>query len=107
MGNNRGCRYSIGHVTLDPETKEFWDFDFEEMGVYDVPAEIDFILNLTGHSNLSVIGHSEGATQLFIGLSMIPDYYFKKVNLYIALNPATRLANLSDHVILHFAYRYD
>ncbi len=29
LGNNRGCRYSIGHVTLDPETKEFWDFDFE------------------------------------------------------------------------------
>jgi hypothetical protein len=32
------------------------------MGLYDVPAEIDYILNVTGYEKLSYIGHSEGTT---------------------------------------------
>jgi alpha-beta hydrolase superfamily lysophospholipase len=52
MGNNRGCAYSLMHKTLDPKKKEdepqYWDFSFEEMGIYDLPAEIDFILESTG-----------------------------------------------------------
>jgi len=36
MGNNRGCRYSLEHKTLDPNDPEdkpiYWDFSFEEMG---------------------------------------------------------------------------
>ena len=107
LGNNRGCRYSIGHVSLDTQSKEFWDFDWEEMGIYDVPAEIDFILNLTGHSNLTYIGHSQGSTQMMIGLSMIPDYYDKKLNLFIALNPAIRMANITDHMTLIAASKQD
>ena len=52
MGNNRGCAYSLEHVSLDPNDKDdepiYWNFSFEEMGVYDLPAEIDFILEKTG-----------------------------------------------------------
>jgi len=48
MGNNRGCQYSVKHVSLNTSSKAFWDFDFEDMGLKDVPAEIDFILNMTG-----------------------------------------------------------
>jgi len=62
MGNNRGCQYSVKHVSMDPASKEFWDFDFEDMGLKDVPAEIDFILNATSQSKLTYIGHSEGTT---------------------------------------------
>ena len=66
MGNNRGCRYSVAHTTLNPESRAdkpaYWDFDFEEMGLYDLPAEIDFILNNTGNAKVTFIGHSMGAT---------------------------------------------
>lgn len=34
MGNNRGCRYSLEHETLDPndpiDKPIYWDFDFED-----------------------------------------------------------------------------
>lgn len=42
----------------------FWELvDFEEMGVYDVPAQIDYILNYTAKQNplgklAAYIGHS-------------------------------------------------
>jgi hypothetical protein len=53
MGNNRGNRYSLGHKFLNesnPDDKPaFYEFDFEDMGVKDVPTEIEFILSKTGH----------------------------------------------------------
>lgn len=44
LGNNRGNAYSMGHVKYTSKDKEFWDFDQEQMGIYDLPAEIDYIL---------------------------------------------------------------
>jgi len=66
MGNNRGNRYSLGHVSLnatDPvDEPNYWSFSYEEMGLYDLPAEIDFILEKTQQKQLSYVGHSEGTT---------------------------------------------
>ena len=38
MGNNRGNEYSRRHVKYDTHSYEFWDFDFEDMALYDQPA---------------------------------------------------------------------
>ena len=48
LGNNRGSRFSVDHLTLDPTSKAFWDFDFEDMGNKDIPAIIEFIVEKTG-----------------------------------------------------------
>jgi len=52
----------MGHTTLSNKSKEYWDFDFEQMGTHDQPAMIDFILKTTGQQKLSYVGHSEGTT---------------------------------------------
>ena len=92
MGNNRGNYYSERHINLNPTQKEFWDFDFEQMGTYDIPAMIDFILKTTGKQKLAAyVGHSEGTTQFFIGSSLKADYYHSKVNLFVAIAPVVRL----------------
>lgn len=63
LGNNRGTRPSQRHVNMTTKEERFWDFDFEEMGVYDVPATVDFILKATNRSKLDAyVGHSEGTT---------------------------------------------
>lgn len=33
LGNNRGNLYGQNHTSLTPKDKEFWDFDFEDMGL--------------------------------------------------------------------------
>ena len=38
MGNNRGNIYSHEHIKYTTKQKEFWDFDFEQMGTFDQPA---------------------------------------------------------------------
>ena len=63
------------------------------MGTFDIPAIIDFIIEQTGQSKLSHVAHSMGTTQMFIGLSMLNDYYKEKLNLFVALAPPTRISN--------------
>lgn len=76
MGNTRGNTYSKAHVNLDTcsRCKEFWDFGFDETGVYDYSAEIDLILEVTGFEKLRFVGHSMGGTQYMILLSERPEY---------------------------------
>jgi pimeloyl-ACP methyl ester carboxylesterase len=62
-------------VSLKPNQKEFWNFDWEDMGTKDTPAVIDYILEKTSFSQISYVGHSEGTTQIMAGASLIPDYY--------------------------------
>lgn len=60
LGNSRGNTYSCEHVSYDPwkNEKKFWDFDWGNMGVYDIPASLDYITALTGHQKVAYIGHS-------------------------------------------------
>jgi len=43
LGNARGNRFSQAHESLDSKKKAFWHFTWEEQGVYDTPAMIDYI----------------------------------------------------------------
>jgi lysosomal acid lipase/cholesteryl ester hydrolase len=75
LGNNRGTKESDKHVTLKDTDKHFWNFTWEEMGTKDVPKIIDKISEVTNQSKISYIGHSEGATQILAGASLLPEFY--------------------------------
>ena len=47
LGNNRGTRFSIHHDAHVDDDKEYWDFDWADMGAKDQPAFIETIL---GHA---------------------------------------------------------
>lgn len=111
LGNNRGNMMSRGHVNLTAKQKEYWDFDFEEMGTQDVPAFINFILNKTEGKNkigklAAYVGHSEGTSQFFIGSSLMPEFYKEKVNLFVALAPIVRLDHSTNKLMVYAAPIY-
>uniref|UniRef100_A0ABM5FVD3 Lipase n=1 Tax=Pogona vitticeps TaxID=103695 RepID=A0ABM5FVD3_9SAUR len=72
LGNSRGNTWSKTHKTLKPEDEKFWEFSLHEMGYYDLPAVINFILNKTGQQQLYYVGHSEGGATGFIAFSTRP-----------------------------------
>ncbi|KAJ8687585.1 hypothetical protein QAD02_023379 [Eretmocerus hayati] len=75
VGNIRGNTYSRSHVSLDPDyDHEFWQYSWHEMGIYDIPAIIDHILDLTGERGLIYVGHSMGTTISYVLLSIKPEY---------------------------------
>lgn len=90
VGNQRGNYYARRHVTLNPDRDEkFWEFSVEEIGLYDIPATIEFVLNKTGSKKVNYIGYSQGSGGFFIMCSERPGYC-DKVNLLIGLAPASR-----------------
>ena len=75
MCNARGNRYSKNHTSLNSDYMEFWDFTFHEMGKYDLPANIDYILAKTGYDQLHYVGHSQ-VSRKWINLNHISNALF-------------------------------
>lgn len=97
LGNNRGNKHSRLHIKYNPDKdKEFWNFSFHEMGIYDLPAMIDLIKIKSGVKKLTYIGHSQGTTQLFVGFSEMPEYFNNNLNGFIGLGPITKLNNIKS-----------
>uniref|UniRef100_A0A182LZN3 Lipase n=1 Tax=Anopheles culicifacies TaxID=139723 RepID=A0A182LZN3_9DIPT len=90
LADMRGNRYSQRHTRLNSSSPEYWDFTWHEMGYYDLPAVIDYILQLTGARQLDYIGHSQGTTVFFVMASSRPEYNEKIAHMY-ALSPAVCL----------------
>lgn len=68
-------------------------FSWHEMGIYDLPAMIDYILKQTGQKQLFYIGFSQGTTQFFILMSLRPEYN-KKIKLMSALAPVAYMGHV-------------
>ncbi|XP_048511304.1 uncharacterized protein LOC105694084 [Athalia rosae] len=102
LGNSRGNTYSKRHKNLTSADAAFWDFSWHEMGLYDVPAVIDYVLNETKMSNLSYVGHSQGATQLLVALSERPEYN-RKINFAAIFAPIAYAGNMRSPIVTPFA----
>ncbi|XP_031617336.1 lipase 1-like [Contarinia nasturtii] len=74
--NGRGNVYSRNHISKDPNElfSAFWDFSWYEIGVYDLPAVIDYILQNTNNSKTYYVGYSQGTTSALVLLSKRPEY---------------------------------
>lgn len=107
MSNARGTHDSRHHISLSPgvQKKEFWSFSWHEIGVYDLPAAIDYILEITKNENLHYIGHSQGTTAFFVMASEMPEYN-KKIILMSALAPVAYLQNIKSPLHVTFNYLY-
>lgn len=98
MGNSRGNTFSMGHKTLKPDSKEFWDFSFDEMAKYDLPAQLYYVLNYTHAANLSYVGHSQGTIQAFAAFSTNYDLA-SRVNIFAALAPVAYVHHQKSAVL--------
>ncbi|XP_028982671.1 gastric triacylglycerol lipase-like [Diachasma alloeum] len=86
LGNLRGSAYSRKHRTLSPEDSKFWDFSLDEYAIKDLPAMMDYVLDVTKRSSLSYIGISLGTTISTILLSNRTDFN-SKLNLVVHMAP--------------------
>ncbi|XP_031637602.1 lipase 1-like, partial [Contarinia nasturtii] len=74
IGNSRCNTFSRHHITKHPNDPTFWDFSWHEIGVFDIPATIDYILEQTNKTKLSYVGYSQGVSAFYVMLSELPQY---------------------------------
>jgi len=92
LTNNRGNTFGKNHTTLNPKhDKQFWNFTFMEMGQFDTPANIKYILQNTGKKDLTFVGWSQGVIQFLVAMAdaKIKAYVDKSVNLFVGIAPVS------------------
>ncbi|CAN0925363.1 Triacylglycerol lipase 2 [Linum grandiflorum] len=65
IANTRGTRFSRRHTSLQPNQQEFWNWSWDELVLYDLPAVADHVYKETGQK-MHYVGHSLGT---LIGLA--------------------------------------
>ncbi|CAG9860319.1 unnamed protein product [Phyllotreta striolata] len=98
MMNCRGTGYSRKHEKLNPDEREFWQFSWHEIGVFDIPAVIDHILSQTNETMLNYIGHSQGCTSVFVMGSDRPEYN-DKIRIMIGLAPGVFYRHFKNDIL--------
>ncbi|XP_063623110.1 lipase 3-like [Cydia splendana] len=91
FGNVRGNYHSRRHKTLNPDKDlKFWQFSVDEIGKYDVPAMVDYVLDATAMKQLIYLGYSQGGLTFFVMNSERPEYV-NKIKLFLGLAPGSRV----------------
>jgi lysosomal acid lipase/cholesteryl ester hydrolase len=101
MGNNRGNAFSTNHTHLPTKSKAFWNFTFDEMGRYDLPAMVSAALSIAKRPKLNLIAWSQGNTQTLIAGSdpTVGPFLAHKIGLWIALSPVSFLYDSSSTLL--------
>ncbi|KAL9231714.1 hypothetical protein vseg_006905 [Gypsophila vaccaria] len=97
VANVRGTRWSYGHVSLLERSKAFWDWSWEELALYDLPAMIEYIYQLT-NSKVLLVGHSQGTIMSLAALTQ-PDTV-KMIEAAALLCPISYLEHVNAPFVL-------
>lgn len=103
LSNSRGNAFSRNHTGFSPATAAFWDFSFDDMADYDLPAVVDYVLrqnqgradDTAGTAQLAYIGHSQGTAIAFAALTSNPALR-AKLSIMVALAPVAYLRYTSS-----------
>ncbi|AGO09835.1 AaceriAAL156Cp [[Ashbya] aceris (nom. inval.)] len=94
LGNNR-CGLNAKTVPSQVDEHEKWGWDMKEMVKYDLKAMVEYVLQKTAREKLTLVAHSQGTTQGFMGLLHGETLYagtsFRladKLDNFVALAPA-------------------
>jgi gastric triacylglycerol lipase len=98
IGNVRGTKHGLNHVKLKTRQRKFWEFSWEEMAEFDLPAGFEYIHKETGQ-NITYIGHSQGSTIMLAALSDENPIVTKHLKNFIALSPVAFVSHVESGVI--------
>ncbi|TKY47924.1 Triacylglycerol lipase 2 [Spatholobus suberectus] len=68
LANTRGTKYSRGHRSFNPNDMAYWDWSWDELARYDLPAFVKYVYNHTGQ-RMHYAGHSLGTLMALAAFS--------------------------------------
>ena len=102
LGNSRGNKYSLAHVNLSIHSLEFWNFTWQQMAEYDLPAAFDYIANYT-EQKINYVGHSQGSLIIIAALSVHNAVIMKNLRTVCVLAPAVFINHMTSTILRNIA----
>ncbi|CAD5212984.1 unnamed protein product [Bursaphelenchus okinawaensis] len=93
LANVRGNKYGRKHVKMNILDRNFWDFCYDQMAEYDIPAIVEYVKLVSKKKQVQFLGYSQGALLLLAKLSMDPGFS-QNIQRFYAVAPVTRVRNL-------------
>ena len=99
----RGTQFSRSHLDYDSTlTSKYWDFSFDHMAQYDVPANIKYVKNRDGVEKVYYIGHSQGTLTFFLAYMNNPEFMEQNVAKFVSLGTVPNVNNAPHFLIKLF-----
>ena len=94
LGNSRGTIFSLDHISKNYKKAngDYWDFSMDENVIYDLPASIEYVKQVTGATKINYIGHSQGTTIFFMLYMHNPSFIESSINKFIGLGTVPNIA---------------
>jgi lysosomal acid lipase/cholesteryl ester hydrolase len=102
--NVRGSKYGNNHIQISNQEKQFHDYTWEEHGLLDSKAAIDYILQNTGFDQVAYLGHSCGTVQMLTAMALEPEYFTQKIKAFILYGPISSLVNC-ESLLAHIPFK--
>ncbi|XP_065225618.1 lipase 1-like [Planococcus citri] len=99
LANTRGNYYSKSHATYKNVQKRFWNFGWNELGLYDIPCMIRHVQRITGQSKIVHMGHSMGTTSFYTMLTKKPEMN-EKIFAHVSLAPVAYMDHMKSLIVL-------
>ena len=95
LGNARGNAYSRKHKTLTTDDAAYWRFSFDQMGQYDLPAAIRYIVDRQDEERkIYYIGHSMGTTMFWASFDANAEFMEQHVELMVGMGPVAYVGHM-------------
>lgn len=85
-------------MNLTQNDHEYWQYTFNEMGKYDLPSNIDKVLELSGVDKVIYFGHSQGTTQFWLGNILHADLS-SKIEAMVGFAPVMYVGNQNSFMV--------
>ncbi|KFK39999.1 hypothetical protein AALP_AA3G316900 [Arabis alpina] len=103
VGNVRGTRYSYGHVTLSQTDKEFWDWSWQDLAMYDLAEMIEYLHSIA-NSKIFLVGHSQGTIMSFAALTQ--PHVAEMVEAAALLSPISYLGHVTAPLVERMVFMH-
>lgn len=103
VGNVRGTHWSHGHVSLSVKDKDFWDWSWQELALFDLAEMLHYVNHIT-NSKVFVVGHSQGTIMSLAAFTQ-PDIV-KSVAAAALLCPISYLDHITAPFVLKIVRLY-
>ncbi|XP_075530048.1 lipase member M-like [Dermacentor variabilis] len=90
--NTREIAFRSHNKNMSQKHDRYWQWSFDEIGRYDIAAVIDFVLNATGSTRVSLLGYSQGVLSSLVLFSTRPEYN-DKVDILIGYAPVANVSH--------------